>query len=54
MNFSWQNLKVTVAIVLTLCGAMTPCSGQQEFRKDELLRNCGFSVGNRHRNPILT
>lgn len=24
MNFSWQNLKVTVAIVLTLCGAMTP------------------------------
>lgn len=31
MNFSWQNLKVTVAIVLTLCGAMTPCSGQQEF-----------------------
>ncbi len=54
MNFSWQNLKVTLAIVQTLCGAMTPCSGQQEFRKDEFLRNCGFSVGNRHRNPILT
>lgn len=54
MNFSWQNLKVTVAIVLTLCGAMTPCSGQQEFRNDEFLRNFGFSVGNRPRNPILT
>lgn len=42
-KFSWRNLK-TVVLVLTLCGTMTPCSGQKEFRKDEFLRNCGFSV----------
>ncbi len=32
------------ALALMLCGAITPCKGQQEFRKDEFLRNCGFSV----------
>lgn len=42
-KFRWRNLKAVV-LVLTLCGTMTPCSGQQEFRKDEFLRNCGFSV----------
>ena len=43
MDYRWRNLKAVV-LVLTLCGTMTPCSGQQEFRKDEFLRNCGFSV----------
>lgn len=42
-TFRWQIMKVA-GLVLMLCGAITPCKGQQEFRKDEFLRNCGFSV----------
>ncbi len=44
MDFSWQNLKKIAVLVLMLCGTMTPCNGQKEFRKEEFLRGCGFSV----------
>ncbi len=44
MDFSWQNLKKIAVLVPMLCGTMTPCNGQKEFRKDKFLRGCGFSV----------
>ena len=42
MNFSWQNLKVTVAIVLTLCGAMTRAVDSRNSEKMSFCGTAGF------------